>query len=76
MLFDRSLVLAAEETLRLRRAATTGSVVLTADGRELGELAAGDTVSCRGGAAPARIVTFGPRDFHQILKAKFGLADR
>ena len=25
---------------------------------------------------PARIVTFGPRDFHQILKAKFGLADR
>ena len=52
------------------------SVVLTADGRELGELAAGDAVSCRGGARPARIVTFGPRDFHQILKAKFGLADR
>jgi NAD kinase len=50
--------------------------VLTADGRELGELAAGDTVSCRGGDRSARIVTFGPRDFHQILKAKFGLADR
>ena len=33
---------------------------------------------CRAGAATAsaRIVTFGPRDFHQILKAKFGLADR
>ena len=33
---------------------------------------------CRAAAAtrPARIVTFGPRDFHQILKAKFGLADR
>ena len=52
------------------------SVVLTADGRELGELAAGDTVTCSGGAHPARIVTFGPRDFHQILKAKFGLSDR
>jgi NAD kinase len=50
--------------------------VLTADGRELGELAADDAVSCRGGARPARIVTFGPRDFHQILKAKFGLSDR
>jgi len=25
---------------------------------------------------PARIVTLGPRDFHQILKAKFGLSDR
>jgi NAD+ kinase len=75
MLFDRSLVLAPEETLRFT-VYDDHSVVLTADGRELGELAAGDTVSCRGGDRPARIVTFGPRDFHQILKAKFGLADR
>jgi NAD+ kinase len=75
MLFDRSLVLAPEETLRFT-VCDDHSVVLTADGRELGELAAGDTVSCRGGDRPARIVTFGPRDFHQILKAKFGLADR
>jgi NAD kinase len=51
-------------------------VVLTADGRELGELAAGDRVTCTAGPYPARIVTFGPRDFHQILKAKFGLSDR
>jgi NAD+ kinase len=75
MLFDRSLVLAPEETLRFR-VCDDRSVVLTTDGRELGELAAGDSVSCRGGDLPARIVTFGPRDFHQILKAKFGLADR
>jgi NAD+ kinase len=75
MLFDRSLVLAPEEVLRFT-VCDDHSVVLTADGRELGDLAAGDTVSCRGGARSARIVTFGPRDFHQILKAKFGLADR
>ena len=25
---------------------------------------------------PARFVTFGRRNFHQILKAKFGLNDR
>jgi NAD+ kinase len=75
MLFDRSLVLAPEETLRFS-VSDDHCVVLTLDGRELGELAAGDTVSCRGGDRPARIVTFGPRDFHQILKAKFGLADR
>ena len=75
MLFDRSLVLAPEEILRFV-VCDDRSVVLTADGRELGELAAGDTVSCRGGDRSARIVTFGPRDFHQILKAKFGLADR
>jgi NAD+ kinase len=75
MLFDRSLVLDAEETLRFS-VCDDRSVVLTADGRELGELAAGDTVSCTGGPRPARIVTLGPRDFHQILKAKFGLSDR
>jgi len=75
MLFDRSLVLAAEETLRFG-VSDDRSVVLSADGRELGELAAGDSVSCTGGPRPARIVTLGPRDFHQILKAKFGLADR
>jgi NAD+ kinase len=75
MLFDRSLVLAAEETVRFV-VCDDHSVVLTADGRELGELAAGDAVSCTGGPLPARIVTLGPRDFHQILKAKFGLSDR
>ncbi|HEY3671362.1 MAG TPA: NAD(+)/NADH kinase [Acidimicrobiia bacterium] len=75
MLFDRSLVLAPEEILRFT-VCDDRSVVLTTDGRELGELAAGDTVSCRGGDRSAHIVTFGPRDFHQILKAKFGLADR
>ncbi len=75
MLFDRSLVLAPEETL-LFGVCDDRSVVLTADGRELGELAAGDAVRCTGGPVPARIVTFGPRDFHQILKAKFGLSDR
>jgi NAD kinase len=51
-------------------------VILTADGLERGELAAGDTVTCTGATRPARIVTFTRRDFHQILKAKFGLADR
>jgi NAD+ kinase len=75
MLFDRSLVLAADEELRFD-VTDDRSVVLTADGRELGELAAGDAVTCTAGPLPARIVTFGPRDFHQILKAKFGLSDR
>jgi NAD+ kinase len=75
MLFDRSLVLDPDETIRLV-VGEDRSVVLTADGLELGDLAGGDTVSCTGSAHPARIVTFGPRDFHQILKAKFGLADR
>jgi NAD+ kinase len=75
MLFDRSLVLDADEELDFTVAAER-SVVITLDGRELGPLEAGDTVTCGAGPKPARIVTFGRRDFHQILKAKFGLMDR
>ncbi len=74
MLFDRSLVLDADEELALTVSDST--VLLTIDGRERGVLDAGDTVRCTGGPRPARLVTFGPRDFHQILKAKFGLPDR
>ena len=75
MLFDRSLVLDAEEELRFTVDQPQG-VVLTLDGRSLGGLDLCDTVTCTGGAKPARIVSFGGRDFHQILKTKFGLADR
>jgi NAD+ kinase len=75
MLFDRSLVLDADESVRFV-VCEDRSVVLTADGLELGNLAGGDAVSCTGGKHPARIVTLGLRDFHQILKAKFGLSDR
>ena len=71
-LFDRSLVLGAGESVRLdlldgRPAA------LVLDGRDCGILAPGDSVTCRAGAHDAHLVTFGERDFHQILKAKFGL---
>jgi NAD+ kinase len=75
MLFDRSLVLSPEESLRFV-VRPSSSAMLTMDGRELGLLAPGDSATCTGGSRAARIVTFGPRDFHQILKAKFGLADR
>ena len=36
----------------------------------------GLSITCRAGPHDARLVTFGGRDFHQILKTKFGLADR
>ena len=77
MLFDRSLVLAPDLEVRLEvlghRPAT-----LSLDGHNVGDLLhEGDAVVVHGVARPsARLVTFGPRDFHRILKAKFGLADR
>ena len=75
MLFDRCLVLDPSEWIRLevlddRRA------VLVVDGNSWGTLGAGDAMICRAGSRPARLVSFGGRDFHNILKAKFGLADR
>ncbi|MGZ6979478.1 MAG: NAD(+)/NADH kinase [Acidimicrobiia bacterium] len=75
MLFDRSLVLDANEELALV-VSDDRPVLLTIDGRERGVLEPGDVVRCTGGPGPAYVVTFGPRDFHQILKAKFGLPDR
>jgi NAD+ kinase len=75
MLFDRTLVLEPEARLRIivqgHRAAT-----LSVDGRNLGELGEGDAITCTAAERSARLVTFGPRDFLQILKSKFGLNDR
>ena len=49
---------------------------LSLDGRNVGLLHEGDALVCTASATPARLATLRPRDFHRILKAKFGLADR
>ena len=74
-LFDRSLVLDDEEWVRLE-VLDGRPAALVIDGRTFGTLESGDSVVCRAGAHDARFVTFDGRDFHQILKAKFSLADR
>jgi NAD+ kinase len=75
MLFDRSMVLSPDLEVRLEvlghRPAT-----LAIDGRNVGLLHEGDALICTASPLAARLVTFGPRDFHRILKSKFGLADR
>lgn len=75
MLFDRTLVLEPGTVLALRVDGHRRSA-LAVDGRLVGELAPGDTVTCTASPHVARLVIFGPRDFHRILKAKFGLNDR
>ena len=75
MLFDRALVLEPGEDVTLQM--TDGPpAALALDGSVIIELHPGDIVTCGASAEPARIVTFGARDFHAILRAKFGLADR
>lgn len=75
MLFDRPLVLGPTTEVRI---AVSGHrpANLSVDGRNLGVLRDGDAIVCTEAPFPARLVTFGPRDFHLILKAKFGLSDR
>ncbi len=75
MLFDRPLVLEPAEWLRLQLIGTRAAV-LVVDGAAMAQLEPGDVVVCRAGEHPARLVTFGQRDFHAILKTKFGLTDR
>jgi len=75
MLFDRTLVLEPRAEVRLivrgHRPAT-----LSVDGRNLGVLGEGDAIVCTAADEAARLVSFGPRDFLQRLKTKFGLEDR
>ena len=75
MLFDRSLVLDPNEPIRIE---VTGyrPVEVSVDGQRVVTLAEGDTLDCVPAPETAQFVRFGPRRFHQILKAKFGLSDR
>ena len=75
MLFDRPLVLDPTERLRLE-VLEPRAAVLVVDGVTVCTLDPGATVDCREGDQPARLLTFGTRDFHAILRAKFHLADR
>lgn len=75
MLFDRPLVLAHDQRVRLEVLGPRPAV-LVVDGLSVVTLEPGATVDCREGERPARLVTFGTRNFHDILRAKFHLADR
>jgi len=49
---------------------------LAIDGQEVASLEGGESVTCSASDQPALFVRMQPQRFHQILKAKFGLADR
>lgn len=74
-LFDRSLVFHASQELSIL---TTGEreADVVVDGWRAATLHPGSRLVCRRGDNDARLVTFGKRDFQQILKSKFHLADR
>jgi NAD+ kinase len=75
MLFDRSLVLDPDELVEIEVLGTRPASI-SVDGQFAAALAEGDVVAVTPGPHDARFVRFGRRRFHQILKTKFGLADR
>jgi len=75
MLFDRALVLDPNEAVELEVLDDRDAIIVV-DGRNLGTLEPGDVVQVTEAKHDAHLVTFDGRDFHQILKAKFKLADR
>lgn len=75
MLFDRSLVLDPTETVEIEVLGERETAVVV-DGRAVGDLTAGSTVTCTPSSKTARFVRFGAHHYHQVLKAKFGLTDR
>jgi NAD+ kinase len=72
-LLGRPVVVAGDEVVRVD--VLGGAAVLGVDGRQYGPLKVGEAIECRAGAHPARLVTFGERDFWSIVKAKFGLQE-
>lgn len=75
MLFDRTLVLDPSETVDIEVAGFRPAA-LAVDGQRVATLAEGDVVTCRPAVETARFVRLSAHHFHQILKSKFGLADR
>ncbi|MCU1503144.1 MAG: ppnK [Ilumatobacteraceae bacterium] len=75
MLFDRSLVLDPEELVEIEVLGGRPADI-SIDGQFAAALAEGDVVAVTPSPNDARFVRFGRRRFHQILKSKFGLADR
>lgn len=75
MLFDRSLVLDPTEIAQIEVLGEREASVVV-DGRPVCNLSTGATVVCTPATSTARFVRFGTHHYHQVLKAKFGLADR
>ena len=75
MLFDRSIVLKPDDVVRIE-VLPDRPAALAVDGHTSLPLEVGSSVEFTAAALPTYVVTFGERDFHARLKAKFELNDR
>ncbi|MGH3494897.1 MAG: NAD(+)/NADH kinase, partial [Sciscionella sp.] len=75
MVFDRSVVLAEEETVSVRVLDRSGQVAISVDGQLRGVLDPGDWVTVYPADRRARLVRLKPADFYGRLRERFSLAD-
>ncbi len=75
MVFNRTLVLGADESIAIRVLENSGRVVLSVDGQLRGVLDPNDWVGVYAAQARARLVRLRPSDFLGRLRERFGLAD-
>lgn len=72
-LFDRTVVAAPDEVVRVELIPDQAPALVSLDGREPIELAPGGTVTVRGGGRPVRLARVGLLDFATLVRRKFGL---
>lgn len=75
MVFDRSLVVAADERIAVRVLEQSGQVAVSVDGQLRGVLDPGDWVSVYPHTASVKLVRLRPSDFYARLRDRFGLSD-
>lgn len=75
MLFNLPLVLDDSQVVRLD-VLEDRPADLVVDGQLVAELSEGDSVTCVAAPYDALLVSYSPRDFLSIVKAKFGLPER
>ena len=75
MIFNRSLVLAADEIVSVRVLERSGQVAVSVDGQLRGIVDPGDWVAVYAAPWRARLVRLHPSDFYGRLRDRFALAD-
>lgn len=72
-LFDRTVVAAPDEVVRVELSAGQPPGLVSCDGREPVELQPGGRIRASGGGRPVRIARAGMPDFYRLVRDKFGL---
>jgi NAD+ kinase len=75
MVFNRSVVVAPDETVAVRVLEGSGQVAVSVDGQLRGVLDPGDWVSVLAAEWLIRLVRLRPANFYSRLRQRFGLSD-